>query len=542
MACKCKCKRPTIIKNKFISTIIGAIGLYLGVGFILPLGYFSVYITSYIHLSQNFVNMHFGYFLGFISNLSKAFSGSIGGLLEKKWGFLITTLFGTIIVFVFNLFYMKVQDIYLCYGLTLFLGIGSGVATSLLTKNLVFFHPDKKGVIVSCFGILLILILMGFTFGGEKIISAKGETLEKGGEVYSPETSKRIYYYFFLGVFAIPVGDIIFFLFAHEYKKEVEITDILQKEDNENNNIENDKNNDAKNTDDSKIEDIYEQKENETKEIKEINDDIEEEKKENLLKIEENQEKQDNDKNNNNEDSNKETKKNEDNKNTKSKIRQILKTCRFWRIALASFFQNLPLSFILSTGRIFGAILGIQGTALQFLSLSQGIAMLFVGPIFGFLSDKKGPLIILKISSFISIIPGILLYFFLEIKYLYLISYIVVAIALTARAVSLEPFIMEIYGIDESVILLGILSGISMVGEGLILVWVFILSFQHKGQKIVDPYKYIFIGGAICGLLSFILFLIENKKKFEYENEKIVLDLLIDDKDKIEEEDLAKNE
>ena len=44
------------LKNKFISTIIGTFGFYLGIGFIFVLGYFSIYITSYIHIHQNFVN------------------------------------------------------------------------------------------------------------------------------------------------------------------------------------------------------------------------------------------------------------------------------------------------------------------------------------------------------------------------------------------------------------------------------------------------------------------------------------------------------
>lgn len=276
--------------------------------------------------------------------------------------------------FVFNLFFIHVQN---SYCLALILGIGAGISTSLLVKNLVFFYPNKKGVIVSVFSIFVLLISGGFLLGGEKFISPEGETLEEGQEVYSPETSKRIYYYFFLGVFAIPVGDIIFFLFAHEYKKEVEITDILQKEDNNTNNeVDKNKNNDEKNSYDNKNENIYEQKQNESKEI---NDDIEE-KKGNLLKTEEDQEKQDF--NNNNEDSNKESKITEDKNKKKNKIRQILKTFRFWRITLASFLEYLPLSFMNGTWRTFGAIIGIKGNALQFLALSQGIGMILVGPNF----------------------------------------------------------------------------------------------------------------------------------------------------------------
>ena len=64
---------------------------------------------------------------------------------------------------------------------------------------------------------------------------------------------------------------------------------------------------------------------------------------------------------------------------------------------------------MISTGRIFSTIIGIKGTTLQFLVLWHGLGMILVGPIFGFISNKKGPLLILKISSFISIIIGIIL-------------------------------------------------------------------------------------------------------------------------------------
>ena len=64
---------------------------------------------------------------------------------------------------------------------------------------------------------------------------------------------------------------------------------------------------------------------------------------------------------------------------------------------------------MISTGRIFSAIIGIKETTLQFLVLWHGLGMILVGLIFGFISNKKGPLLILKISSFISIIIGIIL-------------------------------------------------------------------------------------------------------------------------------------
>ena len=63
------CRLPIVIKNRFISTIIGTFGIYLGISFLMPISYLSVYITSYINLKQKFVTMHYGYFLNLILTL-----------------------------------------------------------------------------------------------------------------------------------------------------------------------------------------------------------------------------------------------------------------------------------------------------------------------------------------------------------------------------------------------------------------------------------------------------------------------------------------
>ena len=88
------CRKPQIIKNKYVSTLIGTILIYLSVAFILPVGNFSVYITSYIHLYQDFVTMHFGTYFSPILTLIMTFARSIGGVLEGKIGFMPTTFLG----------------------------------------------------------------------------------------------------------------------------------------------------------------------------------------------------------------------------------------------------------------------------------------------------------------------------------------------------------------------------------------------------------------------------------------------------------------
>ena len=96
----------------------------------------------------------------------------------------------------------------------------------------------------------------------------------------------------------------------------------------------------------------------------------------------------------------------------KRKVKLATRTFRFWRLTFSILFIGFPLSFVMSTGRTFGAILGINGTALQFLSIFQLGYILIFGPIMALIVDKKGPLLLLRISIFIMIILCILLTFF----------------------------------------------------------------------------------------------------------------------------------
>ena len=94
--------------------------------------------------------------------------------------------------------------------------------------------------------------------------------------------------------------------------------------------------------------------------------------------------------------------------------------------------------------------------------------------------------------------------------------------------VSFNPLLMEIYGIEESVILGGIINGMGKVGEVITVVAAFAISFKYQGNEIKTPYKIIFIVGSACSILSLILLLFESRKKYEYEEEMDKLNPLID--------------
>ena len=51
---------------------------------------------------------------------------------------------------------------------------------------------------------------------------------------------------------------------------------------------------------------------------------------------------------------------------------------------------NIPISFMVNTGRTFGALIGINGNALQFAGMIQVFAVIILGPLLGILIDKKG--------------------------------------------------------------------------------------------------------------------------------------------------------
>jgi len=489
----CKCKRPNIIKNKYISSRIGAIGILLAVCFISNISGLSVYITSFIHLKQDFVTMHYGYFFYLILDLSTSFSQSFGGMLESKIGFTFTTLLGTLIVAVGDGIIFKMQNIWVCYAATLVMGVGFGIATSLLVKNLTLYKPKSKGIITSFFQLYILAFNGGYLITGEKVIAQGGETLKEGQEFYTNDIAERTYIYFMIGFFAVPFGDLIFLLFTYEYKETKDKGTIVpqnnpdqddNKENNENKNVNeqiNDADDEQNEKNDEKKEEELNEKEGEAQETSSFLEELQ-----------------------------------KSDSYIKKKIKKVLKTWRFWRLALTTFLLSFPMSFLNITGRTYGALIGINGEALQYLVLSQAGGITLFVPFLGCLSDKKSPVVVLIISSILAIIPGILLYFWQNYTFVYMAALTINGIGDAAKRVSLNPLLMEIYGIRESVILSGIINGFGTLNEVINIISAFVVSIFYPGKEIESRFKLIFIAGCASAVLSLILFFFESKKPFDY--------------------------
>ena len=474
------CKRPTLIKNEFISSLIATCGILFGISYIFPISAFSVYLTSYIHEKQDFVTMHYGFFINLIYSFSMTFGMSLGGFLELKLGFILTTLTGLLIILISNLFFLNVQNIWFCYVLTFFIAAGAGIANSLTGKNLAFYKPDKKGLLISGMMAITILFAGGFSLFGEKLINPDGYTLKWDEEYYDYKYSSRTYIYFSFGFFSIPIGTIIFLLLIVEYKKNN--SEFLKEE-------ESDKKEEANKDNINKNTEKENQNENEIDENKNEEGDVIIEKELKTM-------------------------------NKKRNIKKVIKTFRFWRLTFIQLFITFSFSFILGTGRTFGALIGIDGNVLQFLMLLQSFALVLVGPILGTFVDKKGPLNLLRIGSLICMIPGLLLTFFTRNTLAFTVSFVISVLALITIVVCFAPFIMEVYGIQESVILGGIMSVFSKLSEVITTVVAFVISLFYSKDEIIKPYQIMYITGVGCCLLSFVLLMFESMEKHKYEEDR----------------------
>ena len=479
-----------LIRNKFFSSVLGTFAVIFGFAFLLPLNTFSVYITSYINLKYEYITMHYGLFINLIFMFANTFSNSLGGYLENIIGFFPTIIVGFAILFVANLFFIFQQNIWLCYFLSMILGIGAGIANSLLGKNITLYVPEKKGLVSGILGFGIMIITATFALTGEKIINFEGYTLKEEEQLYPEYIAKNTYIYFLIGEICMPIGLIFALLLTYEYNPEENQQENSKTENNEEKLIKDQQENSPS---DSKEEKLVNTQENKPIEL------TDEEKKLNKEK-------------------------------SKKKVIKVVKTFRYWRISLISFLINIAISFMVNTGRTFGAIIGINGNALQFAGVLQTLFVLILGPILGILVDKKGGLIILRIVSISCIFPSILMTFFMENDFIFIFCFVIYVLDITGLMVCFGPFIMEVYGIQESVILGGIMNGLSKFGDVITTVAAFAFSLvceikDEKGKDTSDKtclkqkYAIMYFISGICCCLSSLLLFVETRDKFIYDDD-----------------------
>ena len=510
-------------KTKFILSFISGILFLIGQGVLYGAAGICVYIVSYIHYKDKWVNMQYGnlmlpllvFFLSLFSPLS--------GPLEKSVGPVITLLIGSIII-EFSLFLLYIQrNIWFFYCIVLISGLGFGLTLNIPIKNACFYYPEKKGLIsaiIMCFvlisGAIFILI-------GEKIVNPGKETVinEETDPFYSEEVSKRVKNYFIFGMIFFPI--IIFFslslFFKYHPNFEIEVSN--------------------KQVQISKIETISKGKENNEEENKENdnneeekNDNNEEEKNDNLHIDEEKNNENDNDEEKNNE-------KNELNKDLLNKeedakkransfykissskdIIKALKNFRFWRIIIISGLMPFFLFFLQSSFRAFVVMIGVNTNIIFYLASTLNIISCVAGPVWASLIDKFGYQPIMKINGFLSI--GVTIYFFLFMnhKTLYPIGLLIAYITITGINSSVNPHIMQVYGMTYFLTIGGFAKlFIELFDFSAGLCSIILSLFFENAEKLLFPYKMVAVGGCVFSALGLIMTFFENDEKFIFEDE-----------------------
>ena len=170
---------------------------------------------------------------------------------------------------------------------------------------------------------------------------------------------------------------------------------------------------------------------------------------------------------------------------------------------------------MVNTGRTFGALIGINGNALQFAGIIQVFAVLILSPILGIVVDKKGPLLLLRILSISCILPGIILAFYMSYTVVFISCFVFYVLNIVVLAVSFGPFIMEVYGIQD--------NGFSKFSDLITTVSAFVFSLDcEKVEKEKDclksRYSVMYLISAVCCGISAILLFFESQNKFEYED------------------------
>ena len=158
---------------------------------------------------------------------------------------------------------------------------------------------------------------------------------------------------------------------------------------------------------------------------------------------------------------------------------------------------NFSMGFIGTTFRIFGADIGIDGKALQNLILVIPPIQLVLGLIVGFLVDKKGALFFLRIGAIILIFPGIILALFTTKTAMFIFSSIISNIGQTPITICINPYIMDIYGIQETVILGGVLTMFIILSQIATAVIAFLFSIYYGPKAFSNNLLY------LCGICLF---------------------------------------
>ena len=228
--------------------------------------------------------------------------------------------------------------------------------------------------------------------------------------------------------------------------------------------------------------------------------------------------------------------------NYSKNIKSAIVNKRIWCLIAIANLSPFVIIFSKNTFRVYGALISVSGSVLQYSILFTSFSSIIVGPIWGYLNDKYRYEIIIKILRICCIIQAIFLSVFIKSNIIYIIFVLFGSIIITGFTSASHLHILRVYGIKYSLEIggiIGVFGGIfNILNTSLSLI---ISKYFHTGDELRFAYRYIYIAGIFISGIGGYLAFYEKDDKFLYpfpQNEKDYLAMINSDiKDKEKEED-----
>ena len=516
-----------IQNNKFLLAIISAIFFKISTTHISLLWKFTAYTTSYIHLKQNWVTIHYGVINSPLFLMTTKLIGPIGGFMEKKFGGKKTIIFGGIIIFFSLCLLYFQQNIWIYYFLTVLLGIGIGSCKEICLKNLCLFKPNRKGFLLSCVSTFTTIFHGIFFYFSEKYINCDDYALTKGSEnqFYPEYISMRYQNFVFFLMFSFIFSSFLSVFFYRECPNQNVNFDNFQNsnsidgifndniEDNiKQNNINNGTNKGVNNINNGNN-NINNMSFNEYSSMISVlsttNSDFDFSRK--RIKLNEIKEKKP-----------KKIKLKTPKKkdiNYKKNMKKILKSRKFLILAIYTFLSPFVTHLTMSNFKNF-RILMYSVSFNRFIASTIGLIKIIIAPIVGIIVDKIGSIYILRILCILRILIGILMSFFLDNpKFLFILA-LLCEVTSVGQRFSFTPYLYNIFTLEYSIEVLGIFGlgdGLSNLFSAIMLLFINYVSHTKKFDMLILYYRGLYVVGTLFSIIAFVLLLFENEEKFDYE-------------------------
>ena len=503
--------------NQFILALISTVFFKISSTHVSLLWKLTAYTTSYIHIKQDWVTIHYGVINSPLFLMTTKLIGPIGGFMEKKIGGKDTIIFGgvTVIISLFCLYIQ--QNIWIYYCLTVFLGIGFGCCSQICLKNICLYKPKKKGFMLSIIATCTTIFFGIFFYVSEKYINYYDYSLNKGtdNQFYPEYISMRYQRFIIFLIVDFTIMTILCVFFYREYQKPK-----IQNEDDNNNTINNNSisikkentetndNNSNNNNNNSGNQIIFNESSTMINKIQPSSSEKEKEeknKKNKKKKITKPKEK-------------KQIIKDE---HYKKNMKKVLNSKRFWRLAAYNILSPFVSYLIMANFKNF-RILMFSAFFNRIIGIILGVFKLLVAPIVGYIADNSGSTRILRTLCLLRIIIGILMAVYLDSPFFNILLAFASELCTVGQKNSFIPFIYNIFGIDYSIEIEGMFGIGDQISNLLSAVMSFFISYL-SGSKTFDklklPYRFLYLFGSGLSIIAYILILLENEDVFEYEDD-----------------------